>query len=148
MFVLHLETCIRVPSSLVYLSTKRYGGQGKDRKEDSERKSKSTFHPSYSKSVSRIPRILHRLVFHFPSVSSLSMVPCIISCIIYIRIYIVYVYMLERGKPRGKRGHRTMRNDSCRAPTRFRPIDNFFQTRFTPTLREKCGEDTRNWSSG
>lgn len=47
-----------------------------------------------------------------------------------------------------KRGHRTMRNDSCRAPTRFRPIDNFFQTRFTPTLRERCGEDTRNWSSG
>lgn len=94
MFVLHLETCIRVPSSLVYLSTKRYGGQGKDRKEDSERKSKSTFHPSYSKSVSRIPRILHRLVFHFPSVSSLSMVPCIIS---YIYIHSIRMYV-RKGK--------------------------------------------------
>lgn len=69
----------------------------------------------------------------------------------YIRIIYTYVRNGEKrgeGNREEKRGQGTMRNDSCRAPTRFRPIDNFFQTRFTPTLREKCRKDTRNWSSG
>lgn len=133
----------------VYLSTKRYG-EGKDRKEDLERKSKSTFHPSYSKSITRIPPNSTPIGISF-SVSFIVVDTSTYSYI-YTRMC-VCVCTLERGErgrktERRKRGQRTMRNDSCGAPARFRPIDNFFQTRFTPTLREKCGEDTRDWSSG
>ena len=129
----------------MYLSTKRYG-EGKDRKEDLERKSKSTFHPSYSKSITRIPPNSTPIGISF-SVSFI-VVDASTYSYIYTRMYVCVYVRKGRKTERRKRGQRTMRNDSCGAPARFRPIDNFFQTRFTPTLREKCGEDTRDWSSG
>ena len=125
----------------MYLSTKRYG-EGKDRKEDLERKSKSTFHPSYSKSITRIPPNSTPIGISF-SVSFI-VVDASTYSYIYTRMYVCVYVRKGRKTERRKRGQRTMRNDSCGAPARFRPIDNFFQTRFTPTLREKCGEDTRN----
>ena len=87
-------------------------GERKDRKEDSERKSKSAFHPFPSKSISRATKFYTELYFIFRQFHRCRWIRVLLYTVYDVR---VSLHPTGLGKSRRERERRTVRNDSSRS---------------------------------